>query len=79
MNKSLTVLSKIREIYNKMRNILSDDKLFYKIISKIKEIVLNSPNFDEIPDEELDLCINILVVDAFIRCKIFESPTKGLQ
>jgi hypothetical protein len=26
------------------------------------------------PDEELMMCIEILVVDAFVRCKIFENP-----
>ena len=35
---------------------------------------MNSTNYDGIPFEELELCVNILVVDAFIKCKIFESP-----
>jgi hypothetical protein len=33
-----------------------------------------SANYADIPVEELDLCVNILVVDAFIRCKIFKNP-----
>lgn len=27
-----------------------------------------------ITEEELDMCIEIITVDAFIRCKIFEKP-----
>jgi len=29
-----------------------------------------------VTDNELELCINILIVDAFIRCKIFENPER---
>jgi hypothetical protein len=27
-----------------------------------------------IPQEEMEMCVGILVVDAFIRCKIFKNP-----
>ncbi len=39
-----------------------------------KSRILQSANAPMIPDEELDLCVAILVVDAFIRCKIFKNP-----
>lgn len=73
-NKSSSVLSTIRQEYAKNRGILSDDQLFFKVILNVQEKVLNSSNYTSIPIDELELCINILVVDAFVRCKIFENP-----
>ena len=73
-NKSNSVLSTIRQEYAKLKGDLSDDELFFAVISKVQEKVLNSSNYTSIPFDELELCINILVVDAFIRCKIFENP-----
>ena len=73
-NKSNSVLSTIRQEYAKLKADLTDDELFFSIISKVQEKVLNSSNYTSIPFDELELCINILVVDAFIRCKIFENP-----
>jgi len=73
-NKSSSVLSTIRQEYVKAKGCFSDDLLFFKVILKVEEKVLNSANYTPIPFDELELCINILVVDAFIRCKIFENP-----
>ena len=73
-NKSSSVLSTIRQEYAKLKGRLTDDQLFFNIISKVQEKVLNSSNYTSIPFDELELCINILVVDAFIRCKILENP-----
>jgi hypothetical protein len=75
-NKSSSVLSTIRQEYAKAKNSLNDDQLFFEVISKVEEKVLNSSNYSSIPFDELELCVNILVVDAFIRCKIFENPNK---
>jgi len=73
-NKSSSVLSTIRQEYAKIMGGLSDDQLFFEVISNVRQKVLNSSNYTSIPFDELELCINILVVDAFIRCKIFENP-----
>ncbi len=73
-NKSSSVLSTIRQEYAKAKSSLTDDQLFFEVISKVQEKVLNSFNYTSIPLDELELCIKILVVDAFIRCKIFENP-----
>jgi hypothetical protein len=73
-NKSNSVLSTIRQEYAKLKTNFTDDELFFNIVSKVQEKVLNSSNYTSIPFDELELCINILVVDAFIRCKIFENP-----
>lgn len=74
VNKSASVLDAIRGEYIKNLKIKKDDDLFYLIIKKVKEKILNSANFTKIPIEELEFCVSILVVDAFIRCKIFENP-----
>ena len=73
-NKSSSVLSTIRQEYAKAKGSLNDDQLFFEVISKVQEKVLNSSNYTSIPFDELELCVNILVVDAFIRCKIFDNP-----
>lgn len=74
-NKSFSVLSVIRKQYIKLigKNIDSCE-IFYLIIDEIIKVIVNSKNYVEIPYEELELCVSILVVDAFIRCKIFKNP-----
>lgn len=73
-NKSKYVLSTIRQEYAKAKSSLNDDQLFFDVISKVQEKILNSSNYTSIPIDELELCVNIIVVDAFVRCKIFENP-----
>lgn len=73
-NKSLSVLAAIKRYYVTHRASLSDDDLFFRIIECVVERTQDGSNFTPIPAEELDLCVNILVVDAFIRCKIFKNP-----
>lgn len=75
-NKSNSVLASIRNFYLNNMNILTDDKLFFKINECVINRVQESANHNGIPYDELELCVNILVVDAFIRCKIFKNPEK---
>lgn len=73
-NKSNSVLNSIKKEYRKLKKIEKKDDIFFNTIENIKEKVLNSNNLNNIPIDEIELCIDILVVDAFIRCKIFENP-----
>ena len=74
-NKSISVLSVIRSKYNKLVGKISNPQdIFFTIIDDIIELIKNSKNYIEIPYEELEMCVSILVVDAFIRCKIFKNP-----
>lgn len=73
-NKSSSVLGTIRKEYVKARNTVHDDDLFILVLEKIQEKTVQSANYKPIPIDELELCVNILVVDAFIRCKIFKNP-----
>lgn len=75
-NISNAVLSTFKSEYlrNKDKTSRPDD-LFFLIIDNIKNYILRSPNLDSTMSmENLDLCVNIVVVDAFIKCKIFENP-----
>lgn len=75
-NVSKAVLAKFKDEYLRNKNKTSGpDDLFFLIIDNIKDYILKSPNLDSsMPIEDLDLCVNIVTVDAFIRCKIFENP-----
>ncbi|MDY0016454.1 MAG: SMEK domain-containing protein [Candidatus Delongbacteria bacterium] len=74
LNKSKSVMSTISKVYSHEKENFTDDSLFFVVLEKILERIIKSSNFIPIPYEELELCVNILVVDAFIRCKIFENP-----
>jgi len=76
VNKSYSVLNGIRAEYIALAGSLSPDELFLAIVARVVERVLRSKNYEPIPAEELELCIQILVVDAFIRCKIFKNPVE---
>ena len=73
-NKSLSIRNGIRSEYQKLDESLSPDDKFFATISKVQKRVLASANHGQIPDEELEMSVGILVVDAFIRCKIFKNP-----
>jgi hypothetical protein len=74
VNKSRSVLASIRRLYLDNKNKNDADTIFSLVIDGLIEKILNSNNFQQIPIDELELCVDILVVDAFIRCKIFENP-----
>jgi len=73
-NKSLSILNGIRTEYLSLGPVDSPDQCFFSIIEKVTQKIRASANYTLIPDEELVLCVQILVVDAFIRCKIFKNP-----
>jgi hypothetical protein len=77
-NKSLSVLQSVHSSYvDLLVNSLNSnpDYIFLQVIEHLKEKVIKSANFEEIPVDELELCVKIIVVDAFIRCKIFVNPS----
>ena len=76
VNKSLSVLNTIKNQYVRLAavNKKSPDEIFFTIVDNLIEIIMNSKNYIEIPYEELEMCVSILVVDAFVKCKIFKNP-----
>lgn len=74
-NRSLSIFNFLAKQYNNFRREMQDDSdVFYSVINSVVETVQNSKNYVEIPYEELEMCACIIVVDAFIKCKIFKNP-----
>jgi ribosomal protein L23 len=73
-NKSLSILNGIRKEYMALGAVDSPDQCFSLIIDKVIQKIQASANYVPMPEEELALCVQILVVDAFVRCKIFKNP-----
>ena len=61
-------------MYIRSMDSLDADELFFDVIGQVLQRIQSSANYSPIPFDELEMCVNILVVDAFIRCKIFEDP-----
>jgi len=76
VNKSNSVLASIRREYLKCKKELNSDEIYLSVVENVKAKIINSSNFKRIPIDELELCVDILVVDAFTRCKIFENPER---
>ncbi|MFH1188050.1 MAG: ABC-three component system protein [bacterium] len=77
VNQSLFILSKINRIYQNVCVETKDkdaDKIFIQVIDNITQEIINSKNFGKISTDGLEFCVDIIVVDAFIRCEIFENP-----
>ena len=73
-NKSNSVLATFKREYLKLKKDENADSVFFSVIDAITNKILESANYVQIPIDELELCVDILTVDAFIRCKIFENP-----
>ncbi len=75
-NKSFSVFQTIRKKYIQLvtNSEYTEDQLFLIIMEKLMTLIQNSKNYLEIPYEELEMCVGMIVVDAFIRCKIFKNP-----
>lgn len=75
--KSKAILTRINKKYRELsKNIDNENKLFSEIINSLVFEMMNEKELVEadISQEELDMCMGIIVVDAFIRCKIFKKP-----
>ena len=77
-SKSKSVLDSLRNTYLKLSMTFGGDELFFKIVEAVVERVQSSSNYVVMPLDELERNVNILVVDAFIRCKVFKEP-KGAK
>lgn len=74
-NKSLSVFRLLKSQYNRLVTMGKESQdLFFAIVDSVIDVVVKSKNYIEIPYEELEMCVYIIVVDAFIRCKIFKNP-----
>ena len=78
-NKSMSVLQMIKKEYSNLLNKdLTSKEVFIGVSNNILNLIISSKNYKEIPYEELVMCVDILIVDAFMKCKIFKNP-RGYQ
>lgn len=73
LNKSFFVLKKIRSFYLRHQELKGDD-MFDAVCKDVKTEIKNHASSGELSIESIDICSEIVVVDAFLRCKIFENP-----
>lgn len=70
--KSLAVLQKLHKIYVNLKSQTSGDALFIAIKNEIINQIDVRNN--KLSQEQLEMCVEMLMVHAFIECKIFEKP-----
>lgn len=70
--KSMAVLQKLHKIYISLKTQASGDALFMAIEKEIIKQIDHSNN--KLTEEQLEMFVDILIVHAFIECKIFEKP-----
>ena len=74
-NKSNAVLHSLGKAYQKLKDSFSGDELFDKLLEKVyMDVDGDSCCNESITKEQLEYNISIVLVDAFMRCKIFERP-----
>lgn len=81
--KKARLLNNIRSIYINVRSkYILDERNYLPIIranadniyDEIYEALFNKMNDTNLYDEDVALALNVILVDAFIRCKILEEP-----
>lgn len=73
-NKSFFVLQKIRTFYLEHCTVLKGDDLFNAVRKDVKNEIKRNALSGNLTNESIDICSDVIVVDAYIRCKIFENP-----
>lgn len=68
------ILQNLRDMYSRYLGQYESNALFDKIVDEARELALNSKSAEDISVDRVNVCINVIVVDAFIRCRIFEDP-----
>lgn len=71
-NKSMAVLQKLHRIYVGLKSQAIGDALFIAIKNEIINQIGNKNN--NLSQEQLEMCVEMLMVHAFMECKIFEKP-----
>ncbi|MCH3973700.1 ABC-three component system protein [Bifidobacterium tibiigranuli] len=75
-NKTLATLMRISKTYRESCHAYNDPSdVFNSVVAELATQIRHSASCAEISIEVLDLCVCIIVVDAFMRCKIFKRPT----
>ena len=74
-SKSDAVLNWLNRQYEELHETYEADLLFDQLKKRVYDVVNNDPSCKEdIAMEELDENVCIVLVDAFMKCRIFEKP-----
>ncbi|MGG1650070.1 ABC-three component system protein [Paenibacillus sp. NRS-1780] len=75
-NKRVSVFRKLTSFYEKelCKKDISSVEKFFNIVNNVEEYIINSNNLDDFEEDVVEMCVKIITVDAFIRCKIFKNP-----
>ena len=76
VNKSRAVLNALNNVYLKLKKDYDGFNLMEEIENHIYEDLSSEESLSEFCEEDLRYYIEIILVDAFSRCKIFENPKK---
>ena len=68
------ILQNLSDMYSRYLGQYESNALFDMIVDEARGLALNSKSAEDIPVDRVNVCINVIVVDAFIRCRIFEDP-----
>lgn len=75
VNKSFAVLTSLHDLYLNLSIEREGDDLFDKLLEKVYELIDGDGTCnDSLTREELIMNIEIVLVDAFVKCKIFKKP-----
>lgn len=77
MNTSLSILLQLNRMYSDEACNLSGVALFKSLVKKVAEFIVHSSNYNSLPSEKLEMYVEIILVDAFERCMVFEAPHGG--
>lgn len=79
-NRKHVILTWIKRAYLDEKNKVvpfNADTILDNVINKLYEDIIQSSNNDR-SIEEVRHCLDIVILDAFIRCKILEKPSENL-
>lgn len=76
INKSRAVLHALNNVYLKLKKDYNGSSLMERIGDHIYENLSSEDSLSEFCEEDLRYYIEIILIDAFSRCKIFENPNK---
>ncbi len=74
-NQSMAVLFRLQQLYLKLKQQYVADELFDKLRDEVYKIVDGDATCSNIlTKEQLEMNISIVLIDAFMKCRIFEKP-----
>ena len=74
-NSRTAILHKFSSLYIKENSDYTGDRLYFRIKELLVTEVAEKLEDDDIMSEEIvELCVDLLIVNAFTQCKIFEKP-----